>query len=314
MLELLLEPLHYQYMQHAILSSAIVGAVCAFLSAFLMLKGWSLIGDALSHSVVPGVAGAYALGLPYSVGAFIAGFLASIGIALLRSLSHLKEDAIIGFIFTTFFAAGLLLISLNPTSINIEGIIFGSILTVSQSDLMQMLIIAGVSFVLLTLLWKDLMLVFFDETQASSVGLSPIILKVIFFTILSACTVASLQTVGAILVIAMVITPGATAYLLTDRFGLLLIIAITLGFITSALGAYLSYYLNGATGGTIVLLQTLIFLCAFVFAPKYGVLANRRNAKHRASAGESVDEKTLEKKTVNKTHAHNVVISGGSHG
>ncbi|SHO57357.1 Manganese transport system membrane protein MntB [Vibrio quintilis] len=279
MIELLTEPFAYQYMQHAILASAIVGGVCAFLSAFLMLKGWSLIGDALSHSVVPGVAGAYALGLPYSAGAFIAGFLASIGIALLRTLSHLKEDAIIGFIFTTFFASGLLLVSLNPTSVNIEGIIFGNILTISPSDLMQMVIIAVVSFAVLTLLWKDLMLVFFDETQASSVGLSPTVLKVIFFTILSACTVASLQTVGAILVIAMVITPGATAYLLTDRFGWLLIISISIGIISCALGAYLSYFLDGATGGVIVVIQTLFFLVAFFFAPKYGMLATRTNIR-----------------------------------
>ncbi|WP_306345645.1 metal ABC transporter permease [Vibrio quintilis] len=278
-MELLTEPFAYQYMQHAILASAIVGGVCAFLSAFLMLKGWSLIGDALSHSVVPGVAGAYALGLPYSAGAFIAGFLASIGIALLRTLSHLKEDAIIGFIFTTFFASGLLLVSLNPTSVNIEGIIFGNILTISPSDLMQMVIIAVVSFAVLTLLWKDLMLVFFDETQASSVGLSPTVLKVIFFTILSACTVASLQTVGAILVIAMVITPGATAYLLTDRFGWLLIISISIGIISCALGAYLSYFLDGATGGVIVVIQTLFFLVAFFFAPKYGMLATRTNIR-----------------------------------
>jgi manganese/iron transport system permease protein len=279
MLDILLEPLHYQYMQHAILTSAIVGAVCAFLSAFLMLKGWSLIGDALSHSVVPGVAGAYALGLPYSVGAFIAGFLASLSIALLRSLSHLKEDAIIGFIFTTFFAFGLLLVSLNPTAVNINGIIFGSILTISQSDLWQILIIAAISFILLAVLWKDLVLVFFDETQASAAGLSPLVLKVIFFTILSACTVASLQTVGAILVIAMVITPGATAYLLTDRFGVLVTISISLGLVSCALGTYISYFLDGATGGVIVVIQTIFFLCAFFLAPKYGVLANRAKAK-----------------------------------
>ncbi|WP_281250463.1 metal ABC transporter permease [Vibrio aerogenes] len=280
-MELMSEPFAYQYMQHAILASAVVGGVCAFLSAFLMLKGWSLIGDALSHSVVPGVAGAYALGLPYSAGAFIAGFLASIGIALLRTLSHLKEDAIIGFIFTTFFASGLLLVSLNPTSVNIEGIIFGNILTISPSDLMQMVIIAVVSFIVLALIWKDLMLVFFDETQASSVGLSPTFLKVIFFTILSACTVASLQTVGAILVIAMVITPGATAYLLTDRFGCLLIISISIGIISCALGAYLSYFLDGATGGVIVVIQTLFFLAAFFFAPKYGMLATRTNIREK---------------------------------
>jgi manganese/iron transport system permease protein len=280
MLDLLLEPFQYQYMQHALLSASLVGAVCAFLSAFLMLKGWSLIGDALSHSVVPGVALAYALGLPYSVGAFIAGFLASIGIAGLRYLSHLKEDAIIGFIFTTFFAAGLVLISLNPTSINVDCIILGSILSVTQSDLIQMTIISVVSLAVLLLIWKDLLLTFFDENQASAVGLSPTFLKIIFFTILSACTVASLQTVGAILVIAMVITPGATAYLLTDRFGIILTISTIIGLVTSFAGTYLSYYLDGATGGVIVVLQTITFLFAFCFAPKYGLL-NHSRQKHQ---------------------------------
>ena len=271
MLEILLEPFQYQYMQNAIFSASLVGAVCALLSAFLMLKGWSLIGDALSHSVVPGVAVAYAIGLPYSIGAFLAGFLASIGIAGLRHLSHLKEDAIIGFIFTTFFASGLLLISLNPTAINIEAIIFGNILSVSPSDILQMVIISVVSFIVLLLLWKDLLLVFFDENQASAVGIPTQKLKIIFFTILSACTVASLQTVGAILVIALVITPGATAYLLTDRFNIILVIAVIIGFVTCALGTYLSYFLDGATGGIIVVLQTGVFALVFLFSPKYGV-------------------------------------------
>ncbi|KJY79618.1 membrane protein [Vibrio nigripulchritudo] len=281
MLEYLLEPLSYQYMLNAIFASAIVGAVCAFLSAFLMLKGWSLIGDALSHSVVPGVAGAYALGLPYAVGAFFSGFLASISIAALKSLSHLKEDAIIGFIFTTFFAAGLLLISLNPTSINVQSIIFGNILSIGPEDLYQIVIISVVSLIVLGVLWKDLMLVFFDETQASAVGLSPVKLKILFFTLLSACTVASLQTVGAVLVIAMVITPGATAYLLTDRFGWLLVIATSIGLLSSGLGAYISYFLDGTTGGIIVLIQTVLFLLAFLFAPKYGLFSDRVAALNR---------------------------------
>jgi manganese/iron transport system permease protein len=281
MLEYLLEPLSYQYMLNAIFASAIVGAVCAFLSAFLMLKGWSLIGDALSHSVVPGVAGAYALGLPYAVGAFFSGFLASISIAALKSLSHLKEDAIIGFIFTTFFAAGLLLISLNPTSINVQSIIFGNILSIGPEDLYQIVIISVVSLIVLGVLWKDLMLVFFDETQASAVGLSPVKLKILLFTLLSACTVASLQTVGAVLVIAMVITPGATAYLLTDRFGWLLVIATSIGLLSSGLGAYISYFLDGTTGGIIVLIQTVLFLLAFLFAPKYGLFSDRVAALNR---------------------------------
>lgn len=278
MWEILLEPFGYEYMNKAIILSTAIGAICAFLSAYLMLKGWSLIGDALSHAVVPGVAIAYAFSLPYAVGAFFSGILAAISILWIKSISKIKEDAVIGFIFSTFFALGLLIISLNPTSVNVQNIILGNILGIADEDITQIAIIIGVCLVLLLLFWKDLILIFFDETQAITVGLSPIFYKVLFFTLLSACVVAALQTVGAILVIAMVITPGATAYLLTDKFNRLLIIAVLLGAGTSAVGVYLSYYLDGATGGVIVCLQTLLFLIAFLFAPKYG-LVNRRMKK-----------------------------------
>ncbi|MCG8709945.1 metal ABC transporter permease [Brenneria sp. 4F2] len=276
MIDILLQPFSYNYMVNAIWVSAIVGGVCAFLSAYLMLKGWSLMGDALSHSVVPGVAGAYALGLPYAAGAFFTGMLAALAMTLIRHITRLREDAVIGFIFSTFFAVGLLIISLNPTSVNVQSIIFGNILGIADEDILQVEIIIGITFVLLCLLWKDLLAVFFDENHARSIGLSPLKLKIIFFTLLSACTVAALQTVGAILVIAMVITPGATAYLLTDRFTHLVLISIALGALTSALGAYLSFFLDGATGGVIVTLQTALFLLAFLFAPKHGLLASRR--------------------------------------
>lgn len=278
MWEILLEPFGYEYMNKAIILSTAIGAICAFLSAYLMLKGWSLIGDALSHAVVPGVAIAYAFSLPYAVGAFFSGILAAISILWIKSISKIKEDAVIGFIFSTFFALGLLIISLNPTSVNVQNIILGNILGIADEDITQIAIIIGVCLVLLLLFWKDLILIFFDETQAITVGLSPVFYKVLFFTLLSACVVAALQTVGAILVIAMVITPGATAYLLTDKFNRLLIIAVLLGAGTSAVGVYLSYYLDGATGGVIVCLQTLLFLIAFLFAPKYG-LVNRRMKK-----------------------------------
>ncbi|SMB78619.1 manganese/iron transport system permease protein [Pasteurella testudinis DSM 23072] len=275
MWELLLQPFGYEYMTKAIVISALVGGVCAFLSAYLMLKGWSLIGDALSHAVVPGVAIAYALALPYAIGAFLSGLLAALAILWVKSITKLREDAIIGFIFTTFFALGLFIISLNPTSVDVQSIILGNVLGIDDSDMLQVGIIIAVCVVFLLIFWKDLLLVFFDESHAVSVGISPLRLKVLFFTLLSACVVAALQTVGAILVIAMVITPGATAYLLTDRFGRLLTIAVALGVGTSAVGAYLSYFLDGATGGVIVFLQTLLFLAAFFFSPKYGVLSQK---------------------------------------
>ena len=278
MISLLLEPFAYQYMTNAMWVSALVGGVCGFLSAYLMLKGWSLIGDALSHSVVPGVAGAYLLGLPFALGAFIAGGLAAGAMLFLSGRSGLKIDVIIGLIFTSFFGLGLFMISLNPMSVSIQTITMGNILAISPEDTVQLVLIGVISLVILLLKWKDLMVTFFDESHARSIGLRPEALKVLFFTLLSVCVVAAMQTVGAFLVIAMVVTPGATAYLLCDRFPRLIVTSTLIGAATSFVGAYISYFLNGATGGVIVLLQTLVFLVAFVFAPKHGLLAAKRKA------------------------------------
>lgn len=276
---ILADPFLYDYMRSAILVSALTGGVCGFLSAYLMLKGWSLIGDALSHSIVPGVAGAYILGLPFSLGAFFSGGLAAAAMLFLHRRTRLKEDAIIGLIFTGFFGLGLFMASLSPISVNIQTIAMGNILTITDEDTAQLVLIGGVTLVLLTLKWKDLMAVFFDEDHARSIGLNPTRLKILFFALLAASTVAALQTVGAFLVVAMVVTPGATAYLLTDRFGRLIVLSLVIGAVTSFIGAYLSFFLNGATGGVIVVLQTLIFLAAFVFAPKHGRLAMRARAR-----------------------------------
>jgi len=278
MISLLLEPFAYQYMTNAMWVSALVGGVCGFLSAYLMLKGWSLIGDALSHSVVPGVAGAYLLGLPFALGAFIAGGLAAGAMLFLSGRSGLKIDVIIGLIFTSFFGLGLFMISLNPMSVSVQTITMGNILAISPEDTVQLVLIGVISLVILLLKWKDLMVTFFDESHARSIGLRPEALKVLFFTLLSVCVVAAMQTVGAFLVIAMVVTPGATAYLLCDRFPRLIVTSTLIGAATSFVGAYISYFLNGATGGVIVLLQTLVFLVAFVFAPKHGLLAAKRKA------------------------------------
>jgi manganese/iron transport system permease protein len=284
-MDVLLEPFGYGYMVNAIWVSALVGGVCAFLSAYLMLKGWSLIGDALSHSIVPGVAGAYMLGLPFALGAFLSGGLAAGAMLFLSQRTKLREDAVIGLIFTSFFGLGLFMVSLSPTSVNIQTIVLGNILAITPEDTLQLVLISGVSLVVLLAKWKDLMVVFFDETHARSIGLNPFLLKAVFFTLLSASTVAALQTVGAFLVIAMVVTPGATAYLLTDRFPRLILVSVAVGAGSSFAGAYLSYFLDGATGGIIVVLQTLVFLAAFVFAPKHGMLAARRKAHAALSEG-----------------------------
>jgi manganese/iron transport system permease protein len=279
MIDTLLEPFTYSYMLNAIWVSALVGGVCGFLSSYLMLKGWSLIGDALSHAIVPGVAGAYMLGLPFSLGAFFSGGLAAAAMLFLNQKTRLKEDAIIGLMFTSFFGLGLFMVSLSPTSINIQTIVLGNILAITPEDTLQLALIGGISLLVLTLKWRDFMVVFFDENHARTVGLNPELLKIVFFTLLAASTVAALQTVGAFLVVAMVVTPGATAYLLTDRFERLIGMSFGIGAATSFTGAYLSYFLDGATGGIIVVLQTLIFITAFVFAPKHGYLASRAKAK-----------------------------------
>ncbi|MDR6103433.1 manganese/iron transport system permease protein [Agrobacterium larrymoorei] len=279
MISTLLEPFTYSYMLNAIWVSALVGGVCGFLSAYLMLKGWSLIGDALSHAIAPGVAGAYMLGLPFALGAFFSGGLAAAAMLFLNQKTRLKEDAIIGLIFTSFFGLGLFMVSLSPTSINIQTIVLGNILAITTEDTIQLALIGGISLLVLSLKWRDFMVVFFDENHARTIGLKPDVLKVIFFTLLAASTVAALQTVGAFLVVAMVVTPGATAYLLTDRFERLIGMSFGIGAATSFIGAYLSYFLDGATGGIIVVLQTLIFLTAFLFAPKHGYLASRAKAR-----------------------------------
>jgi manganese/iron transport system permease protein len=283
MIGLLMEPFGYGYMVNAMWVSALVGAVCAFLSAYLVLKGWSLIGDALSHAIVPGVAGAYMLGLSFSAGAFLSGLLAAGSMLFLNQRTRLKEDVIIGLVFAAFFGVGLFMASLSPVSVNIRTIVMGNILAITPEDTLQLAVIGGVSMLVLLLKWKALMVAFFDENHARSVGIDPMLVKGLFFVLLSACTVAAMQTVGAFLVVAMVVTPGATAYLLTDRFPRLLAISVAIGASSSFIGAYASYFLDGATGGIIVVLQTLCFLAAFALAPKHGLLAARR----RAASGEA---------------------------
>lgn len=275
----LLEPFSYDYMLNAMWVSAMVGGLCAFLSCYLMLKGWSLMGDALSHAIVPGVAGAYMLALPFSLGAFFSGGLAAAAMLFLNQRTRLKEDAIIGLIFSSFFGLGLFMVSLNPTAVNIQSIVLGNILAIAPEDILQLAIIGGVSAMVLIFTWKDLLVTFFDENHARAIGLRPARLKVLFFTLLAVSAVAALQTVGAFLVISLLVAPGATAWLLTDRFPRLLLIAVLIGSVTSFLGAWASYYLDGATGAIIVVAQTLLFLLAFVFAPRHGVLAARRRSR-----------------------------------
>jgi manganese/iron transport system permease protein len=275
----LLVPFQYDYMWRAIWVSALVGGTCGFLSSFVTLKGWSLMGDALSHAVVPGVALAYILGLPFALGAFVAGLLSAGTMAFIKAKSRIREDATIGIVFTAYFALGLLLISLFPARVDLKGILLGNILGISDPDVWQVIAISGVTLTVLGLKWRDLMLFCFDPNQARTLGLRGGVLHVTLLALLAATAVAALQAVGACLVVAMLVTPGATAYLLTDRFGRMIWLSSIMGVVTSLVGAYASYFFDGATGGCIVTLQTLIFLAAFFFAPKHGVLASKRRMR-----------------------------------
>lgn len=279
LIDSLLVPFQYDYMLRAIGVSALVGGACGLLSSFITLKGWSLMGDALSHAVVPGVALAYVLGLPFALGAFVAGLLAAGTMALIKAKSRIREDATIGIVFTSYFALGLLMISLFPARVDLKTILLGNILGIADQDIWQVVIISLVTSVVVGLKWKDIMLFCFDANQAHTLGLRAGGLHVLLLALLAATAVAALQAVGACLVVAMLVTPGATAYLLTDRFGRMLWLSCGMGVATSLVGAYASYYLNGATGGCIVTLQTLVFLTAFVFAPKHGILAAQRRVR-----------------------------------
>ncbi len=272
----LLEPFSYDYMLSALWVGALVGGVCGVLSGFVTLRGWSLLGDALSHAVVPGVAIAHLLGLPFALGAFISGLLAAGAMAAIKVRTPVREDAVIGVVFTTFFAFGLLLISLYPASLDLKSILFGNLLAIEPDDLRQLVAVAAVCLLVVLLKWRDLRLVTFDPGQARALGLPARRLQLLLLLLLSGVTVAALQAVGAVLVTAMLITPGATAYLLTDRFGRMLWLGGGIGAVTAFLGAYASYFLDGATGGCIVVLQTLVFLAVFVFAPRHGLIADRR--------------------------------------
>lgn len=278
----ILEPLRYEFMRTALLVSGIIGLVAGLLSAFVTLKGWSLLGDALSHAIVPGVAVAYALGLPFLAGAFVSALLATGAMAFLKANSRVREDAVIGVVFTAFFALGLLIISLTPAGIDRRTIVLGDLLHIPASEVRQVLAVSGVTMLVLWLKWRDLMLFCFDPSQARVLGLRAGALHLTLLLLLAAVAVSAMQATGAVLVVAMLITPGATALLLTDRFGRMLLLSGVIGCASAVAGTVVSYHFDGATGGCIVVLQTLAFLAAVFLAPKHGLvpaaLRRRRTA------------------------------------
>ena len=265
------EPIAHEFMRKAILISILITSVCGLLSSFLTLKGWALMGDAVSHAVMPGVVVAYALGVPLSIGAFVFGVGSVALIGFIKHKSRIKEDTVIGLVFTGFFALGIVLISKITSEIDLMHILYGTPLGIPLSDVKQTIFISFLVVLLLSIFRKDLMLYCFDPRHAKTIGINVSFLHYLLLTCLSLAAVVGLQAVGIVLVVAMLITPGATAYLLTDKFDELSIISVLSSIISSLLGIYLSYWLDIAPGGSIVLVQTFIFLFAFLFAPRYGI-------------------------------------------
>jgi manganese transport system permease protein len=275
-LDLLLEPLQYDFMVRALVTTVVAAVVCALLSCWLVLIGWSLMGDAVSHAVLPGVVLAYVVGAPFALGALLFGFLAVALIGAIRDTSRVKEDAAIGIVFTTLFAAGLVLVSVTPSQTDLGHIIFGNVLGVSTQDLVQVSVLAAVALAVLVLKRRDLTLYAFDPLHAFAIGLSPRFLGALLLGLLALTSVVALQVVGVVLVVAMLIIPGATAYLLTDRFGRMLVVAPVVSAACSVVGIYLSYWLDAATGGLVVVVQGVVFGLVYLLAPRHGLVGRLR--------------------------------------
>jgi ABC-type Mn2+/Zn2+ transport system permease subunit len=271
----LLEPLQYGFMVQAMLIAALVGAVCAVLSCYLVLKGWSLMGDAVSHAVLPGIVVAYIVGLPLAIGAFFAGLLCAGSTGWIKNNSRIKEDTVMGVVFTGLFALGLVMFSKVQTDIHLNHILFGSLLGIDRADMIQAIVSGGITLIIILALRKDLLLYLFDPNQARAIGLNTTVLHYLLLALLSATIVAALQAVGIILTVAMLVAPGCIAHLMTDRFDRMLLIAAGSAIFSSVAGTYGSYFLNGATGACIVLTQAMIFVLAMFFAPKNGLIARR---------------------------------------
>ena len=285
-IDYLLEPLQYDFMIRALITTVIAAVVCALLSCWLVLTGWSLMGDAVSHAVLPGVVLAYLVGAPFALGALIFGFFAVALIGAIRDTSRVKEDAAIGIVFTTLFALGLVLISVIPSQTDLSHIVFGNILGVSDGDLLQIGVLAAIAFTVLIIKRRDLTLFAFDPTHAHAIGLNPRALGALLLGLLALTAVVALQVVGVILVVAMLIIPGATAYLLTDRFGRMLIIAPILSAACSVIGILVSYWLDAASGGLVILVQGAAFTLVYLFSPRQGVLTRALTRHARSARGQ----------------------------
>jgi ABC-type Mn2+/Zn2+ transport system permease subunit len=283
-MERLLEPFQYGFMVQAMIVGVVVGAVCAVLSCYLVLKGWSLMGDAISHAVLPGIVVAYAAGVPLPLGAFVSGLLCAVLTGFIKANSRVKEDTVMGVVFTGLFAFGLVIFTKIKSDLHLDHILFGNILGVSREELRDTLIIGGGTLAIVLALRRDLLLFCFDPGHARTIGLRTTLLNYLLLSLLAVTIVVSLKAVGIILVIAMLVTPGSVAYLLSDRFNRMLWIATATSVSSTLTGVYVSFFLDASTGACIVLVQAFIFLVALIFAPKHGLLATRAGGRRTEPA------------------------------
>ncbi len=269
------EPLHYGFMREALLVGTVVAAMCAVLSCFLILKGWSLMGDAISHAVLPGIVIAYIVGIPLVIGAFVAGLFCAVGTGFIKENSRIKEDTVMGVVFTGMFAFGLVLFSRTASDMHLDHILVGNILGIEKAQVIQTLVMGGVVLGVTLVLRRDLLLICFDPGQARVMALPDRFLNYLLLSLLSLAIVVSLQAVGIILVIAMLVTPGSIAHLWTDRFDRMLVIAAVSVVASTVTGIFISYHIDASPGGCIVLTQALVFVISLLFAPKYGIIRRR---------------------------------------
>lgn len=265
MIDFILEPLQYSFMQHALITGLAVSLVCAFLSCYLVLKGWSLMGDAISHAVLPGVVLAYMFGIPLFIGAFTSGFGCALLTGYIKDHSRIKEDTVMGIVFAGMFAFGLVLFTQVETDQHLMHILFGNILGISNELMWQTLSICTVVMFVTLFYYKDLLLYCFDKSHARVVGLNIHFLHYLLLVLIALTTVAAIQVVGVVLVVAMLVGPGVIALMISKKFEVMLILASIVSVLSTIGGAIISYHIDGATSACIVLFQASLFVLALIY-------------------------------------------------
>ncbi|MFW5438492.1 metal ABC transporter permease [Paenibacillus apiarius] len=276
--------MQYGFLQKALVTSIMVGIICGVIGCFIILRGMALMGDAISHAVLPGVALSYLFGVNYFFGAVLTGVLTAIGIGYISQNSKIKNDSSIGIMFTSAFALGIILITILKSSTDLYDILFGNVLAVRPSDMWMTFGIGALVLIAVVVFYKELLVSSFDPTMSQSYGLPNKLIHYFLMTLLTMVTVASLQTVGIVLVVAMLITPASTAYLITDRLWKMLFIAAGCGALSAVLGLYISFRFNLASGATIVLVATVLLFLAFMFSPKQGVVWRSLKSRKQKTA------------------------------